>query len=197
MVEGDVCVWTSGKDGAEKAIYRTCPPAPGDAAGNRKLSIDKERSRMTEQELIRKQEEGGNETLYLMKVGMFFHAYDAGAFALARLMHYRVKRKARKGGREVLVAGFPADSLPTVAERIAAAGGKVLAKTDTWVEFAGLDATEDATLIDDIPADTKKTVPENPTREWERKIMDYDLSCTTPLDALNFLAGIQKELKNK
>ena len=128
---------------------------------------------MTEQELIRKQEEGGNETLYLMKVGMFFHAYDAGAFALARLMHYRVKRKARKGGREVLVAGFPADSLPTV------------------------DATEDATLIDDIPADTKKTVPENPTREWERKIMDYDLSCTTPLDALNFLAGIQKELKNK
>lgn len=25
--------------------------------------------------------------------------------------------------------------------------------------------------------------------------MDYDLSCTTPLDALNFLAGIQKELK--
>ncbi|WP_192913601.1 hypothetical protein, partial [Bacteroides uniformis] len=74
---------------------------------------------------------------------------------------------------------------------------KVLAKTDTWVEFAGLDATEDATLIDDIPADTKKTVPENPTREWERKIMDYDLSCTTPLDALNFLAGIQKELKNK
>ena len=26
---------------------------------------------MTEQELIRKQEEGGNETLYLMKVGMF------------------------------------------------------------------------------------------------------------------------------
>lgn len=52
---------------------------------------------MTEQELIRKQEEGGNETLYLMKVGMFFHAYDAGAFALARLMHYRVKRKARKG----------------------------------------------------------------------------------------------------
>ena len=29
---------------------------------------------MTEQELIRKQEEGGNETLYLMKVGMFFQA---------------------------------------------------------------------------------------------------------------------------
>lgn len=152
---------------------------------------------MTEQELIKKQEAGGNATLFLMKVGMFFHAYNAGAFALARLMHYRVKRKARKGGREVLVAGFPADSLPTVAERIEAASGKMLSKTDVWVEFTGLDATEDDTLIDDTPADTKKTVPENPIREWERKIMDYDLSCATPLDALNFLAGIQKELKNK
>lgn len=152
---------------------------------------------MTEQELIKKQEAGGNATLFLMKVGMFFHAYNAGAFALARLMHYRVKRKARKGGREVLVAGFPADSLPTVAERIEAAGGNVLAQTDTWVEFTGLDATEDDTLIDDTPADTKKTVPENPIREWERKIMGYDLSCATPLDALNFLASIQKELKNK
>lgn len=29
---------------------------------------------MTEQELIDKQEKGNNETLYLMKVGMFFHA---------------------------------------------------------------------------------------------------------------------------
>lgn len=152
---------------------------------------------MTEQELIKKQEAGGNATLYLMKVGMFFHAYEAGAFALARLMHYRVKRKARKGGRQVLVAGFPADSLPTVAERIEAAGGKVLSKTDVWVEFTGLDATQDDTLIDDTPAGAKKTVPENPTREWERKIMAYDLSCATPLDALNFLAGIQKELKNK
>ena len=92
---------------------------------------NKQRSYMTEQELIKKQEEGGNSTLYLMKVGMFFHAYEAGAFALARLMHYRVKRKARKGGREVLMAGFPADRLEVVAERIVAAGGKVLSQTDT------------------------------------------------------------------
>lgn len=150
---------------------------------------------MTEQELIKKQEEGGNSTLYLMKVGMFFHAYEAGAFALARLMHYRVKRKARKGGREVLVAGFPADRLAVVAERIVAAGGKVLSQTDTWVEFAGLDATSDDGLVDDVPAAINKTVPVDSSDKWKQKILDYDLSCSTPLDALNFLAACQSELR--
>lgn len=150
---------------------------------------------MTEQELIKKQEEDGNSTLYLMKVGMFFHAYNAGAFALARLMHYRVKRKARKGGREVLVAGFPADRLAVVAERIVATGGKVLSQTDTWVEFAGLDATSDDGLVDDVPAAINKTAPVDSSDKWKQKILDYDLSCSTPLDALNFLAACQSELR--
>ena len=150
---------------------------------------------MTEQELIRKQEEGGNETFYLMKVGMFFHAYNAGAFALARVMHYRVKRKPRKGGREVLTAGFPANSLPTVMERIAAAGGNILSHSDTWVEFSGLDCTPDDTLVDEPVANTKQTSSNNASEAWKRKILDYDLSYATPLDAMNFLSKVQRELR--
>ncbi len=155
---------------------------------------------MTEQELIAKQVGNGNRTLYLMKVGMFFHAYEAGAFALARLMRYRVKRKARKGGREVLVAGFPADRLPVVAERIRAAGGEVLTRTDTWVEFAGLDCTADASLVDE-PKTAAVGEPQaaagGKADEWKRKILEYDLSQSTPLQAMNFLASVQKELKNR
>ncbi|WP_455665067.1 hypothetical protein [Phocaeicola sp.] len=154
---------------------------------------------MTEQELIAKQEAGNNETLYLMKVGMFFHAYEAGAFALARLMRYRVKCKPRKGGREVLVAGFPADNLPVVAERIRAAGGKVLTLTDTWVEFAGLDCTADVALVDEpkaVTAGKPQAATEGKADEWKRKILDYDLSSSTPLQALNFLANVQQELKS-
>ena len=154
---------------------------------------------MTERELIARQEAGNNETLYLMKVGMFFHAYEAGAFALARLMRYRVKRKTRKGGREVLVAGFPADNLPVVAERIRAAGGKVLAQTDTWVEFAGLDCAADTALVDEpkaVDTDRPKNTTEDKADEWKRKILDYDLSHATPLDAMNFLSAVQKELRN-
>lgn len=156
---------------------------------------------MTELELIARQEKGNNETLYLMKVGMFFHAYEAGAFALARLMRYRVKRKIRKGGREVLVAGFPANNLSAVTERIHAAGGKVLAQTETWVEFSGLDCTADATLVDEpksVATTDKPQVPvEDKADEWKRKILDYDLSHSTPLDAMNFLSAVQKELRNR
>lgn len=112
-------------------------------------------------------------------------------------MHYRVKRKARKGGREVLVAGFPADSLPTVAERIETAGGKVLVQTDTWVEFAGLDATQDDTLIDgSFPASAGENRTACKAEEWKRRILDYDLSESTPLQAMNFLADVQHELRN-
>lgn len=155
---------------------------------------------MTEQELIAKQGAGNNETLYLMKVGMFFHAYEAGAFALARLMHYRVKRKPRKGGREVLVAGFPADHLPVVAERIRVAGGKVSVQTDTWVEFSGLNYTTDAALVDEpkeVTAGKTQSATEDKADEWKRKILAYDLSYATPLDAMNFLSTVQKELRNR
>jgi hypothetical protein len=151
---------------------------------------------MTEQELIAKQENGNNETLYLMKVGMFFHAYGAGAFALARLMHYRVKRKLRKGGREVLVAGFPADNLPVVAARIERAGGKVPVATDTWVEFTGVDATEDRALVDG-PENHHPHPDKANMEEWRKRILSFDLSRSTPLQALNFLADVQSELKDR
>ena len=59
---------------------------------------------MTEQELIDRQRARNDGTFYLMKVGMFYHAYDAGAYALARTMGYRVKCKPRKGGDGVLVS---------------------------------------------------------------------------------------------
>ena len=36
---------------------------------------------MTEQELIDRQRARSDGTFYLMKVGMFYHAYDAGAYA--------------------------------------------------------------------------------------------------------------------
>lgn len=94
---------------------------------------------MTEQELIEKQQQSDNGATYLMKVGMFFHAYEAGAFALARATGYRIKRKPRKGGREVLVAGFPAESLDTVISKLEVAGATVTRHNDTFVEIAGLD----------------------------------------------------------
>ena len=147
---------------------------------------------MTEQELIDKQEKGNNETLYLMKVGMFFHAYGAGAFALARTTGYRIKRKSRKGGREMLVAGFPAESLNAVVAKLEAAGATVTRHSDILVEVAGLDGTPDEGMVDTKISDA---ATDRPDTAWKKRIMEFDLGNSTPLAAMNLLAELQREMR--
>ena len=47
---------------------------------------------MTEKEILQEQETIGQTAFYLIAVGMFYHAYGCGAFALARATGYRVLR---------------------------------------------------------------------------------------------------------
>ena len=47
---------------------------------------------MTEKEILQQQESNGQTAFCLMAVGMFYHAYDCGAFALSRATGYRVLR---------------------------------------------------------------------------------------------------------
>lgn len=148
---------------------------------------------MTEQELIEKQQQSDNGATYLMKVGMFFHAYDAGAFALARATGYHVKRKPRKGGREVLVAGFPAESLNTVISKLEVAGATVTRHNDNFVEVVGLDGTPDEEMVD---AGTVKDIADPPTSDtaWKNRILNFDLGNSTPLAAMNLVAELQREM---
>lgn len=150
---------------------------------------------MTEQELIRMQEEGNNRTLYLMKVGMFFHAYEAGAFALARATGYRIKRKSRRKGTEVLTAGFPANALDKIIPRLEKAGGTVRKHSDIWIEITGLDSTADETLVDNAERTGQAKVCA--AKVWEQDILAFDLTRSTPLEAMNFLSEIQNKLRNK
>lgn len=64
---------------------------------------------MTEKEILQQQESNGQTAFYLMAVGMFYHAYGCGAFALSRATGYRVLRKHRKHG-DILTCGFPRSS---------------------------------------------------------------------------------------
>jgi hypothetical protein len=50
---------------------------------------------MTEKEILQQQESNGQTAFYLMAVGMFYHAYGCGAFALSRATGYRVLSKHR------------------------------------------------------------------------------------------------------
>ena len=79
---------------------------------------------MTEKEILQQQETNGQKSFYLIAVGMFYHAYGCGAFALARTTGYRVLSKHRKHGN-ILTCGFPANQLDTVLQRLREAGGVV------------------------------------------------------------------------
>ena len=147
-----------------------------------------------EQELINRQEESGNEVLCLMKIGYFFHAYNAGAYALARVMKYRVRKKVRRSGLEMVTAGFPADNLQAVLEFITAAGGQILSQTDDWIEFTGIDYTSDGIVVMETEKKPKAPkVPEGSSQESDlaKIIRSFDLSHSTPLDAIVFIGHLQ------
>jgi hypothetical protein len=141
-----------------------------------------------EQELIKKQEESGNEVLCLMKIGYFFHAYNAGAYALARVMKYRVRKKVRRSGLEMITAGFPADNLESVIVCIKAAGGQILSQTDDWIEFTGIDCTSEGIVVMELE---KKVKLEPQDANVIEAIRSFDLLHSTPLDAVNFVGYLQ------
>jgi len=144
-----------------------------------------------EQELINRQEESGNEVLCLMKIGFFFHAYNAGAYALARVMNYRVARKVRRSGLEIMTAGFPSEKLPSVLESITAAGGRILSQTDDCVEFTGVDYTPDGVVVIEKEKKVKVLAGSPQETDLSKIIRSYDLSRSTPIDAMLFIAKLQ------
>ena len=142
------------------------------------------------------QDKNGQTAFYLIKVGMFYHAYECGAFALSRLLDYRVIAKPRKNGSEVLQLGFPVSALPKVAERIEEAGG-IIRPEDTEGRlylFSGICGTPD-------PDRVERPAPKDPTPELsdiERQVIDrllsFDVARSCPISALLLIEELQREL---
>ena len=101
---------------------------------------------MTEREILDRQEQTGNQQFLLVLVGSFLHAYGNGAFALARVTGYRVRRKQRKWG-EVLVVGFPIAQLDLVRQQLRDAGADVEQVDDKTFLFRGIDGTPDPQMV--------------------------------------------------
>lgn len=150
---------------------------------------------MTEKEVLDLQQQSGNQEFYLILVGSFLHAYGNGAFALSRATGYRVMRKQRKQLGEILTTGFPISQLDSVRNKIYDAGGEI-EKVDekTWI-FRGIDGTPDESMI----AEPNTTPGPLPKRGGELGLVDeiigFNLSMSTPMDAMNFIAKLQQQLK--
>ena len=121
---------------------------------------------MTERELIQQQQELGDSRFLVTRSGKFFSAYGCGAFALARATGYRVMHRQRKGGNFVLTTGFPESHVGKVMEQIIAAEG--------GQDRKGSKSSYDNSL--------------------QAMILSFDLSRSTPMDAMNFIDLLQKRI---
>ena len=153
---------------------------------------------MTEQELIEKQQRCGDQLFAVSRSGKFYRAYGCGAFALARATGYRVIRRPRKCGRFILTAGFPESRLENVLNQIESKGGTIIQRGSDEFFFSGLDGNEDDTLItEQRPNLAPKGMAATKTSGNDRlkeSILSFDLSHSTPMDALAFIDKLQREL---
>ena len=141
---------------------------------------------MTEREVLDRQELTGNQDFFLVLVGSFYHAYGHAAFALSRVTGYHVRRKNRSWG-ELYVAGFHAGSMANVEKKIVAAGGNVVKVDSTTWSFRGVDGTP--FQVPEEKAEIKKDY------SWlAKELGGFNLSQSTPLDALLFIGRLQKQL---
>lgn len=142
---------------------------------------------MKELELIEKQKSGDNKYLYLVKVGMFYHAYDAAAYAISRLMHYKIKRKHRRGG-DVLVAGFPISGIQKAIDMITSAGGEVSKEAEDAIVFSGIDASADEKMIVE-----EKEIKQNMAINYPlvEAIKSFDLMNSSPMNAMHFISVLK------
>lgn len=154
---------------------------------------------MTENELVQRQQEYGDKRFVVTKSGKFFSAYGCGAFALARATGYRVTRRQRKGGHFVLTTGFPESRIENVLEQIVACGGKIVEQDTDGFVFSGIDGSEDEKLISDqkpaVPRHGKENKKQVGNDSLQALILSFDLSRSTPMEAMNFIDRIQKRIQ--
>ncbi len=160
-------------------------------------------------ELIEKQEATGH--IFLIRQGLFLRGYNSGALMLEALLGYKAQRmylKICKG--EVCAAGFPSSNLDRVIAEVKRQGGMIVDQTEGLVEISGLDYPCTQEVIRQhrekerfVPA----AFPEKHCREPDipvlealpyekivaQRVLSYNLSDSTPLEALLFLNSIQKE----
>lgn len=161
---------------------------------------------MTEQELILRQSELGSDSFLVTKLGNFYSAYDCGAFALARATGYSVMRRPRRGGRFVLTTGFPVGRLDAVLSMIGAAGGCVVYRDECSFVFSGITGSVDEDLVKDavskscsLPTASASSFDMTDKVDTESQVISlirsFNLSCATPIDAINFIARLKNILR--
>ena len=132
---------------------------------------------------------------FLMKVGLFIHAYEGAAFAIHRLTGYKIRLVHRRTG-DIRMLGFNASQQELVRGRLLEAGIKLRDEADGLWSFEGGDTTADESLIT-VTKTTKERSNETTAAQTSEKtllaeVMGFNLSASTPMEAMIFLSDLQR-----
>lgn len=161
---------------------------------------------MTEKEIIERQEAEGNREFYLIRQGIFYNAYEGGAYALHRLTGYQLRRKYGKTDGPV-TTGFNTKVIENVLKKIEEQGGTWNKTDENTYSFSGIDATPEPSAIKEPkpkaakkPKPVKEPVapahpPETPDYGWlAEAVRNFNLSAATPIDVVCFVSRLQIQL---
>ena len=152
---------------------------------------------MTEREIITEQQNSG--VRYLMQVGMFIHAYEGAAFAVARVTGYKIRLVHRKGG-DIRMLGFGAAQLEGVSRQMADQGMPLQQVDERLWTFEGGDDSEDGLMVSKPSAPAEPQGGDNMAHPAEgvlRELLEYNLAASTPMEAMLFLSDLQRRYGKK
>ena len=139
--------------------------------------------------------------IYLFKEGIFWRAYERSAWMFVEnVKHYRVLKKYVKAVKQDIVyLGFPDSALPeillTVKTRHASSHTVRKSDVEVFIEIQGFtNIVGFEQWKSEIPVFAINKETDNQYELIIEKIKNYPVANRTPLETLEFLAKIQKEI---
>ncbi|MBD8347735.1 hypothetical protein [Dysgonomonas sp. HGC4] len=143
--------------------------------------------------------------IFLYREGIFWKAYQQSAYrVLQRKPGFRLKKKFVKAvSCEVVSLGFPDETLERIfnTEEIENAGEKMICIQDNDIDMQAYREWFDAVPLSEQKENVAPPQPEliyiNTQDTVLKKIREFPIEQSTPIDCMIFLVSVRKELKEK
>ena len=149
------------------------------------------------------QELNNENSIYLLKEGIFWRAYNQSAMRLVNnLKSLKIIRKyIKKAGQEIFYCGFPESSLDNIRKKAIEKGFQITEINDKKIVISGVSAEEDyknwiknqpACLNEPAVQYAKRNAPDNIIQQ----IQQYPLENATPLETMLFIQKLKQSIKD-
>lgn len=149
------------------------------------------------------QELNNANSIYLLKEGIFWRAYNQSAMRFVNNMKpLKIIRKyIKKAGQEIFYCGFPESSLDNIREKAIEKGFQITEINDKKIVISGVSAEEDyknwmknqpACLNESVVQYAKRNTPDNIIQQ----IQNYPLENATPMETMLFIQKLKQSIKD-